>query len=116
MPEGGESAYFNASAGFVMQLGSGTIKVKSLLFLEKKQDLPPGAVFEVHFQNPSDPSTAYVVIITDLSPDTIIVESKLMPASVFECKNYWIDVHAYPDNKSVYELDTLVQWNNSSFC
>lgn len=116
MPGSGESVYFKSSAGFVMNFGGGSIKVKPLLFLEKKQDLPPGAVLEVHFQNPSDPSTAFVVIVTDLSPDTIVVESKSSSASKFECRNYWIDVHVYPDNKSVNELDTLIQWNSSSFC
>jgi len=87
-----------------------------MLILDIKQPLPPDAVLEIHFQEPSDPSKARVIIKKNLPSDTIMIESKALSLSAFECKNYWIDVHIYPDSKSVNELGTHVQWDNSSFC
>jgi hypothetical protein len=114
MPGGGDSHYFESSSGFTISLGSGGIK--SLLFLDRKEELPEGAVLEVHFENPADRSTALVVVITDVSSTDIMVESPSIPMSKFECGNYWIDVHVYPDATSPYELSSHTQWNNSGFC
>lgn len=114
MPEEGTSTYFESNILFNIDIN--TRGVKYMLFLDKKQELPQDAVLEVHFQNPSDPSTALVVVVTDLSKDSIIVESKSIPMSKFECGNYWIDVHVYPDASAVNEISSHTQWANSAFC
>ncbi len=114
MPNAGESLYFESSSGFTISLSSGGIK--SLLFLDRKEELPEGAVLEVHFENPADRSTALVVVVSDLSSTDIMVEAPPISMSKFECGNYWIDVHVYPDATSTNEISSHTQWNNSGFC
>lgn len=115
MPESVSSLYFESTPMFMFSL-SGATKVQYIIFLDVKKELPEDAVLEVHFQNPTDPSIADVVVMTDLPDDTIMVEGKKFPMSAFKCGNYWIDVHIYADNEAIYELGTHVQWINSSFC
>ncbi|HNE03964.1 MAG TPA: hypothetical protein PKJ84_04780 [Anaerolineales bacterium] len=115
MPESANSLFFESTPMFTFNLG-GSVKVNYIVFLEIKKELPKDAILEVHFQNPADPSTAYVVVVTDLTGEKIMVESKKFPMSNFECRNYWIDVHIYADRESIYELGTHVQWTSSSFC
>lgn len=114
MPEEGISTYFESSILFNIDVN--TLGIKYYLFLDKMEELPVGAVLEVHFQNPSDRSTAFVVVVTDASPTDIMVESPSIPMSKFECGNYWIDVHVYSDATSVNEISSHTQWANSAFC
>jgi len=116
MPEAGHSIFFpESSSGFLIEFGGSPVKVQYALFLEKG-DLPGGAVLEIHFENPTDPSTAFTTVVTDLSDDTITVLGKLVPLSDFKCQNYWMDVHIYSDGTSTQELGTHVQWVNFAFC
>ena len=102
-----------------MRFEGGDFKIMFSLSLVKGE-LPDGAVLEVHFQNPIDPATAFTIVVTDLSNDTIYVAGpvtgKPLRVTDFKCQNYWMDVHVYPDATATQELGIHVQWVNSTFC
>ena len=74
--------------------------------------LPSGAVIEVDFENPQDPSTSIAVRLSPTSSGSIHVESPLLTG--FKCQNYWVTVYIYPDIRQNSTLDSYVQWINSS--
>jgi hypothetical protein len=113
MPDSVETEYLSSSSGFLIELSGGSFVTKYNLFLENK-GLPDGAVLEIHFENPSEPNTAIVVVIEDTTDEVILVTSPRLRG--LECKNYWSEIHIYPDKTSTQEIGSFVQWINSSFC
>ncbi len=113
MPDSVETEFLSSSSGFLFQFSGGSFITQYHLILENK-GLPDGAVLEIHFENPSEPNTAIVVVIEDTTDEVILVTSPRLEG--LECKNYWSEIHVFPDKTSTQEISSFVQWINSSLC
>jgi len=82
------------------------------LDLKALGSLPSGAVLEVDFEDPLDPSTPVIVRIYNIPSGPIHLESPLL--SGFKCRNYWALIYVYSDNSQATTLDSYDQWINST--